>query len=85
MPVVPRDRWFICWVRGAITPEGWMDKLGSIVAAGVITAPWSKKRDRQDLDTVTPDKPSEKTLVEKKKRVTKTSIFTSSHKEQEAR
>lgn len=64
MPVVPRDRWFICWVRGAITPEGWMDKLGSMVAAGVITAPWRRRRrrrrDRQDLDTVTADKPSER-------------------------
>lgn len=39
VPVVPRDMWFICWVRGAITLEGWRDKLGSIAAAGVITAP----------------------------------------------
>lgn len=22
VPVVPRDRWFICWVSGAITLEG---------------------------------------------------------------
>lgn len=50
MPVVPRDRWFICWARGAITPEGWMDKLGSMAAAGVITAPCRRRRDRQDLD-----------------------------------
>lgn len=42
VPVVPRDRWFICWVRGAMTVEGWMDKLGSMAAAGVITAPWEK-------------------------------------------
>lgn len=60
VPAVPRDRWFICWVRGAITPEGWMDKLGSMVAAGVITAPWRRRRDREDLDGATPDKPSER-------------------------
>lgn len=46
VPVVPRDRWFICWVSGAITLEGWRDKLGSMAAAGVITAPWGRQQGR---------------------------------------
>lgn len=37
LPVEPRDRWFICWVRGPIMPAGWMDMVWSMV--GVITAP----------------------------------------------
>lgn len=41
-PVGARERWFICWVRGVITLEGWRVKLGSMVVAGVITAPWEK-------------------------------------------
>lgn len=38
LPVVPRDRWFICWVRGPIMLAGCMDIVWSM--AGVITAPW---------------------------------------------
>lgn len=36
--MVPRDRWFICWVMGPIMLAGCMDMVWSM--AGVITAPW---------------------------------------------
>lgn len=38
LPVVPRDRWFICCVIGPIMLAGCMDIVWSMV--GVITAPW---------------------------------------------
>lgn len=37
VPVVPKERWFICWVRGPIMLAGCIDIVWSIV--GVITAP----------------------------------------------
>lgn len=40
--MVPRDRWFICWVIGPIMLAGCMDIVWSI--AGVITAPWWRHR-----------------------------------------
>lgn len=47
LPVVPRDRWFICWVIGPIMLAGCMDIVWSM--AGVITAPWwnEKKKTRR--------------------------------------
>ena len=48
LPVVPRDRWFICWVRGPIMLAGCMDIVWSM--AGVITAPWRKEgRDKEKV------------------------------------
>lgn len=41
LPVVPRDRWFICWVIGPIMLAGCMDIVWSM--AGVITAPWWRR------------------------------------------
>lgn len=41
LPVVPRDRWFICWVIGPIMLAGCMDIEWSM--AGVITAPWWRR------------------------------------------
>jgi len=40
VPVVPRDMWFICWVRGAIMLAGCMEMVWSMV--GVITAPYER-------------------------------------------
>lgn len=37
VPVLPRDRWLSCWVRGPIIEVGWMDMAWSIV--GVRTVP----------------------------------------------
>ncbi len=50
LPVVPRDRWFICWVIGPIMLAGCMDIVWSM--AGVITAPWwnEKKKTRRRWD-----------------------------------
>lgn len=44
LPVVPRDRWFICCVIGPIMLAGCMDIVWSMV--GVITAPWWRRRKR---------------------------------------
>lgn len=41
LPVVPRDRWFICCVIGPIMLAGCMDIVWSMV--GVITAPWWRR------------------------------------------
>lgn len=41
LPVVPRDRWFICCVIGPIMLAGCMDMVWSMV--GVITAPWWRR------------------------------------------
>lgn len=43
LPVVPRDRWFICCVIGPIMLAGCMDIVWSMV--GVITAPWWRRRE----------------------------------------
>lgn len=53
VPVVPRDRWFICWARGAMTLEGWRDKLGSMAAAGAMTAPWGLGKEGHTTNWVT--------------------------------
>ena len=37
VPVLPRDRWLSCWVRGPIMAAGWMDRVWSMV--GVRTVP----------------------------------------------
>lgn len=45
MPVLPRDRWLSCWVRGPIIEVGWMDMAWSIV--GVRTVPcWTDLTNR---------------------------------------
>lgn len=45
LPVVPRDRWFICCVIGPIMLAGCMDIVWSMV--GVITAPWWRTSGRR--------------------------------------
>lgn len=47
LPVVPRDRWFICWVIGPIMLAGCMDIVWSM--AGVITAPWWNERKDKEM------------------------------------
>lgn len=46
LPVVPRDRWFICCVIGPIMLAGCMDIVWSMV--GVMTAPWWRRRRRAE-------------------------------------